>query len=632
MIPNHKDCCIFGVYIIDASYESIMVEISSITKMTDHKKSKCKCFCKTKGKCKDKGKCDCHKSVKLECKKRFFRDHSDVIRCGLGKLNFDDCDKVPKFTDQDSEYRDFHFNGSFTKSLAHDTGTGSLLDDSDYKKLAVSLANNNLQLLASIPLAFGTQIVLVNPTASFASIFSGAPQCLLFIEKPPILSSKPAAAEMVEVYSEAVARDVAFCEYATNDTIAKILDEEHLNNEDVLMYFPGQDGDPFTAQTVFRIPFHGCLIGPYVSQLLLLDIPISNFVQQQLYSTYEARYPTGPNGGRSEWGVDASEMIKIQNGQLGDLPGPIAIDDTPKYIFNGRALAEAVHGDAVFQYYYQAANLLAALGIGQNPTLPKYPNQQSFVTDGGLPTVLCGIAACAELALKHAWYWKWRVFRRLRPEVYSLWLDNVKSGLVANQDNSDLSDIILDNKILEDIKEINDTWLGNDMGGYTLPLTFMEGSPAHPSYPAGHAVVAGACITILKILLDTERNWNSLPKVISGELANGVTGVIEATASGTDLKAFDGSSTAITVATELNKLGTNISVGRNIAGVHYFTDGRNGMWLGEQIAERYMADLLSISAENYLSGEPPKIRYRDFSGRMRCIIPTVCEKKLRKPC
>jgi hypothetical protein len=35
-----------------------------------------------------------------------------------------------------------------------------------------------------------------------------------------------------------------------------------------------------------------------------------------------------------------------------------------------------------------------------------------------------------------------------------------------------------------------------------LPMAFQEGSPMHPSYGAGHATVAGACVTILKAFFD----------------------------------------------------------------------------------------------------------------------------------
>ena len=36
-----------------------------------------------------------------------------------------------------------------------------------------------------------------------------------------------------------------------------------------------------------------------------------------------------------------------------------------------------------------------------------------------------------------------------------------------------------------------------------LPVAFQEGSPMHPAYGAGHATVAGACVTILKAFFDT---------------------------------------------------------------------------------------------------------------------------------
>ena len=49
------------------------------------------------------------------------------------------------------------------------------------------------------------------------------------------------------------------------------------------------------------------------------------------------------------------------------------------------------------------------------------------------------------------------------------------------------------------------TTLNNATGNATslLPMAFQEGSPMHPSYGAGHATVAGACVTILKAFFDT---------------------------------------------------------------------------------------------------------------------------------
>ena len=44
--------------------------------------------------------------------------------------------------------------------------------------------------------------------------------------------------------------------------------------------------------------------------------------------------------------------------------------------------------------------------------------------------------------------------------------------------------------------------LHDKYGTYLMPMAFPEGSPTHPSYTAGHATVAGACVTILKALFD----------------------------------------------------------------------------------------------------------------------------------
>ncbi|NEP08609.1 MAG: bromoperoxidase, partial [Okeania sp. SIO4D6] len=43
-------------------------------------------------------------------------------------------------------------------------------------------------------------------------------------------------------------------------------------------------------------------------------------------------------------------------------------------------------------------------------------------------------------------------------------------------------------------------------------------------------------------------------------------------------------SEALTLEGELNKLAANISIGRNMAGVHYFTDYYDSVRMGEEIA------------------------------------------------
>ena len=51
-----------------------------------------------------------------------------------------------------------------------------------------------------------------------------------------------------------------------------------------------------------------------------------------------------------------------------------------------------------------------------------------------------------------------------------------------------------------------------------LPMAYTPGSPAHPAYGAGHATVAGACVTILKAFFktfDTTPQGNVVPVVRS---------------------------------------------------------------------------------------------------------------------
>ncbi|MBX9636962.1 MAG: hypothetical protein K2Q45_05365 [Nitrosomonas sp.] len=77
-------------------------------------------------------------------------------------------------------------------------------------------------------------------------------------------------------------------------------------------------------------------------------------------------------------------------------------------------------------------------------------------------------------ALKAAWFQKWAVARRLRPEVFGARVDRYKRNFFTYDIHSD----VLNSAALA---LINATF-----GGYLLPLAFPEGSPLHPSYCAGH--------------------------------------------------------------------------------------------------------------------------------------------------
>ena len=108
----------------------------------------------------------------------------------------------------------------------------------------------------------------------------------------------------------------------------------------------------------------------------------------------------------------------------------------------------------------------------------------------------------------------------------------------------------------------------NKFPTYLLPQAYTEGSPLHPSYPSGHATLAGACVTILKAWFDESYELQQ-PKQVD--------------ATGNALVNYNGGDT-LTVGGELNKLASNISLGRSAGGVHYRTDYTASVRLGEQVA------------------------------------------------
>ena len=115
-----------------------------------------------------------------------------------------------------------------------------------------------------------------------------------------------------------------------------------------------------------------------------------------------------------------------------------------------------------------------------------------------------------------------------------------------------------------------------------MPMAFPEGSPTHPAYGAGHATVAGACVTILKA-------WFDETHVIQNPLVPD--------ASGTVLTPYVGD--PLTVGGELNKIASNVANGRNIAGVHWRSDATESLKLGEAIAISILKDQKNCYNEQF---------------------------------
>jgi hypothetical protein len=125
--------------------------------------------------------------------------------------------------------------------------------------------------------------------------------------------------------------------------------------------------------------------------------------------------------------------------------------------------------------------------------------------------------------------------------------------------------------VLPKIFQHNATSNSPDPGSYLLPQAWPEGSPTHPSYGAGHATVAGACVTILKAWFKEEDPI--FEPMRPNESDDGQT-----------LEPLPPGGPTLTVGGELNKVAANIAIGRNWGGVHYRSDYTESIVLGENVA------------------------------------------------
>jgi hypothetical protein len=190
------------------------------------------------------------------------------------------------------------------------------------------------------------------------------------------------------------------------------------------------------------------------------------------------------------------------------------------------------------------------------------------------------VARVAAASLRAAWYQKWSVHRRIRPEQFAGRVHNQMTKAAAYGLHLDL----LQSKALPAVFAKN--------GSYLLPQAYPEGAPLHPSYPAGHACIAGACATVLKAIYNE---------------AAPIPAPVTASSDGLTLTPYNGA--AVQVGGELDKLAANIAHGRDTAGVHYRSDGRQGLLLGEQVATEILRDYRTTLPEAY-----PAFTFTSFAG------------------
>jgi len=456
--------------------------------------------------------------------------------------------------------------GNYSKGLPHNS-LGEV-DVNAYNAMLFALTSGDPEDFENIPMGCSNpaqQRKLVNPQAGLAFDLEGTDSHQFAMPPAPALASAEAAGEGVELYWMAHLRDVEFTDYS-RDKLAMTAAREL----SMLSDFRGpKQGGFVTGQTLFRDNLPGTLAGPYISQFMLKPTPFGVELVERKMMTLRSGV---------DYATNFSDWLDLQRGCRPSAANEF--DPVRRYIRNARDLAQWVHIDVLFQAYFNAALIMlhppAAGGIGC-PLNPGHPyagsdTEEGFGTFGGpyIMTILCEVAT---RALKAQWYQKWCVHRRLRPEA----LGGRIHLRATNQANYPLHSDILNSQAL--------ARTFSRFGTGLLPQVYPEGSPLHPSYGAGHGTVAGACVTILKALFD--ESFIVPDPVVPNTGAR-------------QLVPYRGSdANSLTVGGELNKLASNVAVGRDMAGIHYRTEGIESFRLGEAVAISVLRDQRNTYNEDF---------------------------------
>jgi hypothetical protein len=469
--------------------------------------------------------------------------------------------------------------GNYTKGMPHNS-LGEV-DPAAYDSLLKAIRTGKATDYDAMILTPGGR-KQTSPQCGLALDMEGIDSHGVAVPPPPALASKEQASEIAENYWMALLRDTAYLDYEASPLAAEAAAD--LNSFGADFKGPRDTNGQVTIQTLFRDIAPGTTVGPLTSQFMWLNTPFGvEYVERKMWTLAPG----------SDHMTTFADWLAVQNGQV---PTQEAFLGHRRYVINGRDISAWVHVDVLFQAYFNACLILmtppdnsdvgGGLGVPFNPGNPYLGNatQDGFCTFGA-PAAKSLMCEVASRCLKATWHKKWQVHRRLRPEAYA-GLVEVQLNQSPGRYNGALHSSLFSANILDKIAAHNG-------GSYLLPMAFPEGSPTHPSYTAGHATVAGACVTILKAIFDTENRPIPNPVV----------------------PAFDGSTLVpytgptLTVEGELNKLASNIASGRNIAGVHWRSDSHASLRIGQRVAVSILQEQTKLHNE-----ADPFYTFRGFDG------------------
>jgi hypothetical protein len=454
--------------------------------------------------------------------------------------------KEPAVNGDEEHYPDRR--ASFSKTLPQNN-LGEVDPDAYQEWLAI-LASGDPAQFDRIPRDPQAKERLNDPQATYATDLAGPDGTALPLAPPPTFASESAAVEMAELYWLALLRDTAFRSYARDPLAATAVAELRTA------------GIAVDTASLFRSHFTRDNRGPFVSQFLWLDIPYGA-------KTLDQRYRVPVRG--QDFMTDFGSWLACQRGA--SATATVRFEPEPHYVASYRDLAEYVHRDFSFQAFMNAALISLRMG-GDDVLSPTNPYRGSRTQFGditfGNKNLLSLLASASLLAQKVAYYQKWQIHRRARPECIGGRIDVHLRG----SKSYDIHPMVLRSEALARVKAVT--------GSNLLPIAYPEGCPTHPSYPAAHAVNAGACATVLKAFLDESYR---------------IPNPVEASADGTRLDQWRGE--PLTLGGEIDKLASNIALARDAAGVHFRSDSIEGLKLGEAVAIGLLADTSRTYGERF---------------------------------
>jgi len=464
----------------------------------------------------------------------------------------------PLANDDELTYPDGWAN--FSKSLPHDSLGHP--DPAACKAMEIACQTGKPTDFAAIPLG-GVQ-PLRNPQGGLSFDFAGPDSNQTIIPPAPVFASAQRAGEMVEVYWASLLRDVPLRDAPFAVFLPDPLVEKACEDLSALSDFRGpKEGGVVTPNTLFRGPWPGCEVGPYISQFLLKDILFGAQGNTQQVRVFAPGI---------DYMTNYTDWLARQNGAAW---GPLLYDPTLRYMRTIRDLATWVYQDPPVQAGYHALSILQMLlNVGEkldpgNPYVSQIKNQDAFTTFGPVEWFDM-VGRAPRVGHEAGWFHKWRIHRTLRPEEYA--------GRVHNHLTNAFSyplhpDVLNSQAVEETFKRY---------GTYLCSQAYPDGCPTHTSYPSGHAVGAGSTVTMLKAIFDE-----------SFVIPDPVTPAPD----GLSLQRYVGG--PLTVGGELNKLAFNIGMARTMAGIHWRSDIVEGNKLGEATSIGIMQDMKTAYNEPF---------------------------------